>query len=184
MDIAGTLSKWWNHRVSQGVMLLAGAILLFSFLLRVPSADQAVLGVLERLSFDLQMKFLRTVYPRPAIVEPVLIGIDESAEDTRCRSTRSRRKPSLGPPAARASSVGRHGRAWDSCAGEAEPGSFPFAADLSAPSSEEGTFLHRQTSQPWVTCWTTHSRGDALVLTRTARVRLPPMINIRENRSS
>jgi len=63
-------------------MLLAVAILLFSFLLRVPTADQAVLGVMERLSFDLQMKFLRKVLPRPADVEPILIGIDESAEDS------------------------------------------------------------------------------------------------------
>ena len=81
MDIAGTLSKWWNHKALQGTMLLATALLLFLALLRVPTADQAVLGVLERLTFDLQMKFLRAVYPRTVPVEPVLIGIDESAED-------------------------------------------------------------------------------------------------------
>ena len=81
MDIAGTLSKWWNHKALQGMMLLATAILLFLVLLRVPTVDQAVLGALERLTFDLQMKFLRAVYPRTVPVEPVLIGIDESAED-------------------------------------------------------------------------------------------------------
>ncbi len=81
MDIAGTLNKWWNSRTSQNVMLLAVAVLIFSFLLRVPTSDQAILGLLERLSFDLQMKFLREAYPRPAVVEPILIGIDESAED-------------------------------------------------------------------------------------------------------
>ncbi len=81
MDIAGTLSKWWNHKVSQGAILLAIAALIFLVLSRVPAADQAVLGVLERMSFDLQMKFLRAYHPRPASVEPVLIGIDESAED-------------------------------------------------------------------------------------------------------
>ncbi|MEO8101143.1 MAG: adenylate/guanylate cyclase domain-containing protein [Betaproteobacteria bacterium] len=62
-------------------MLVTAAVLIFSFLLRVPTSDQAVLGLLERLSFDLQMKFLREVYPRPSTVEPILVGIDESAED-------------------------------------------------------------------------------------------------------
>ena len=81
MDITETLGKVWNHRSSPGVMMLAVAILIFSLLLRVPTADQAILGVLERLSFDLQIKFLREVFPRPAKVEPVLIGIDESAEE-------------------------------------------------------------------------------------------------------
>lgn len=81
MEIAGTLGKWWNLRTSQNVILLAFAVLIFSLLLRVPTADQAILGVLERLSFDLQMQFLRKVYPQPAKVEPILIGIDESAED-------------------------------------------------------------------------------------------------------
>lgn len=81
MDISATLRKWWSLRGSQPVLLLAVAILLFSFLLRVPSADSSVLGVLERLSFDLQSRFLRTVLPRPAEVEPILIGIDEKAED-------------------------------------------------------------------------------------------------------
>jgi len=64
------------------VLLLAVAILLFSFMLRVPTADQAILGILERQSFDVQVNFLRHFHPRPAKVEPVLIGIDESAEDS------------------------------------------------------------------------------------------------------
>ena len=81
LDILGTLGRWWELRTSQNVMLFAIAILLFSFLLKVPSPEQAVLGLLERMSFDLQMKFLREYFPRAAIAEPVLIGIDESAED-------------------------------------------------------------------------------------------------------
>ena len=40
-----------------------------------------MLGQMERLAFDLQMRFLREYFPREAKVEPVLIGIDESAED-------------------------------------------------------------------------------------------------------
>ena len=64
------------------MLLLAVAILLFSFMLRVPTADQAILGILERQSFDVQVNFLRHFHPRPAKVEPVLIGIDESAEDS------------------------------------------------------------------------------------------------------
>jgi len=81
LDVVGTLRKWWNLRASQSVLLLAVAILLFSFLMKVPTADQAVLGVLERLSFDLQVKLLRANFPQEAKVEPVLIGIDEATEE-------------------------------------------------------------------------------------------------------
>jgi len=49
--------------------------------MKVPTADQAVLGVLERLSFDLQVKLLRANFPQEAKVEPVLIGIDEATEE-------------------------------------------------------------------------------------------------------
>ena len=48
MEKARTGKKWWEWGTSQGVLLLAVAVLTFSFLLRVPTADQAVLGVLER----------------------------------------------------------------------------------------------------------------------------------------
>ncbi|MEP7154897.1 MAG: adenylate/guanylate cyclase domain-containing protein [Betaproteobacteria bacterium] len=82
MQISEIVRSWWTPTFRHSVLLLAVAILQFSFLLRVPTADQAVLGVLERLSFDLQMKFMRAVYPRTAPVEPVLIGIDESAEES------------------------------------------------------------------------------------------------------
>lgn len=68
--------------MGQGVLLIAIAVLIFSFLLRIPTPDQSLVSGLERLSFDLQMKFLRAYFPRPAKVEPVLIGIDESAEDS------------------------------------------------------------------------------------------------------
>ena len=81
MDIAGILSKWWNHKASQGAMLLGIAILLFMVLLRVPTEDQSVLGVLERLTFDLQMKLIRKFDLKAAPEEPVLIGIDEATED-------------------------------------------------------------------------------------------------------
>lgn len=81
MEVWVTLARWLKSKTSEGVLLLAVAVMAFAFLLRVPTADQAVLGVLERLSFDLQVKFLRQHYPQPAKVEPVLIGIDESTED-------------------------------------------------------------------------------------------------------
>jgi adenylate cyclase len=67
--------------MAQGLIMVSIALLIFSFLLRVPDRDQAPLGQVERLAFDMQMKFLRTHFPKEAKVEPVLIGIDESAED-------------------------------------------------------------------------------------------------------
>ena len=81
MDQSGTVARLWNAKSSHGVMLLAIAILIFSFLLRVPTADQAVIGLLERLSFDIQVRFLRNYFPQSARVEPILIGIDDATED-------------------------------------------------------------------------------------------------------
>ena len=81
MDLSGKLTKWWSTPVPRGVLLLSIAILIFSFLWRIPTQDQSVLGVLERISFDQQMAFLRKFFPRPTRVEPVLIGVDEAAED-------------------------------------------------------------------------------------------------------
>ena len=65
----------------RGVLLVTISILIFVFLSRVPTRDQSILGVLERISFDLQMTFLREYFPHEAKIEPVLIGIDETAED-------------------------------------------------------------------------------------------------------
>lgn len=81
MDLFGKLTKWWGTPLPRSVLLLSIAILLFTFLLRVPTRDQSILGVLERIAFDQQMNFMRKFYPRDAKVEPVLIGIDEAAED-------------------------------------------------------------------------------------------------------
>ena len=81
MDLSGRLTRWWSTPIPRGILLLSMAFLIFVFLQRVPTQDQSILGVLERISFDLQMSFLREFYPRDAKVEPVLIGIDEAAED-------------------------------------------------------------------------------------------------------
>ncbi|MEO8386338.1 MAG: adenylate/guanylate cyclase domain-containing protein, partial [Betaproteobacteria bacterium] len=43
--------------------------------------NQSLVSLLERLSFDVQMTLMRNVFPRPAKVEPVLIGIDDASED-------------------------------------------------------------------------------------------------------
>jgi adenylate cyclase len=81
LNVSAIVDKGLKLRSSQNIMQLAVAILLFSFLLRVPTADLAILSMLERLSFDLQVKLLREVQPRSAAVEPVLIGIDEGTEE-------------------------------------------------------------------------------------------------------
>ncbi len=81
MNLSTVVDKGLKLRSSQNIVQLAVAILLFSFLLRVPTTDLAILSVLERLSFDLQVKLLREVHPQPAVVEPVLIGIDEGTEE-------------------------------------------------------------------------------------------------------
>ena len=60
-------------------MLYAVAALIFGIIKFAPTRDDSLLAILERTSFDLQMSVLRELYPRAAPVEPVLIGIDESA---------------------------------------------------------------------------------------------------------
>ncbi len=81
MDLSGKLTKWWGTPVPHGVLLLSIAVLIFLLQWRLPNQDQSLLGVIERISFDTQMAFLREYFPRPAKVEPVLIGVDEAAEE-------------------------------------------------------------------------------------------------------
>ncbi len=76
-----SIERWWDSRLAQGLVMVSISLLVFSFFLKVPDHDQAILGQLERLTFDLQMRFLRAYFPRQAKVEPVLIGVDESAEE-------------------------------------------------------------------------------------------------------
>ena len=76
-----TIGKLWEQRASRNVALLAIAILVFSFLYSFPTANQSLVSLLERLSFDLQMQLMRNFHPRPAKIEPVLIGMDDATED-------------------------------------------------------------------------------------------------------
>lgn len=78
---AAVHKRWWDSTAAQGVSALAISVLVFSFFYRFPDREQSPLAQAERLSFDSQMRLLRSVFPREALVEPVLIGIDESAED-------------------------------------------------------------------------------------------------------
>jgi adenylate cyclase len=81
-EAGGTMrERWWDSAVAQGVVMVAITVLVFSFFLRFPDHEQSPLSQAERLAFDLQMRFLRSWAPREARVEPVLIGVDESAED-------------------------------------------------------------------------------------------------------
>lgn len=75
------LSKIWGMRASRSLVLLSIAVLLFSFFVKFPRQEQSVIAVLERLSFDVQMRVMREYYPRELADEPVLIGIDEAAEE-------------------------------------------------------------------------------------------------------
>lgn len=59
-------------------MLYLIVVLLCVLASTVPSRDIAPFAKLQRFAFDYQMKLLREFYPRPAAVEPVLIGVDES----------------------------------------------------------------------------------------------------------
>ena len=74
-------SRWWPRDPKRAAALYAIAVLLFAMLWSFPKPALSLVSALERVSFDLQMAFMRSVYPRPAKVEPVLIGMDEASED-------------------------------------------------------------------------------------------------------
>ena len=76
-----SIGKLWARHATRSVALIAIAILVFSFLWSFPNRNQSLISLLERLSFDLQMRTMRSLYPRPAKVEPVLIGMDDASED-------------------------------------------------------------------------------------------------------
>ncbi len=81
MAVTAVIGAYWARHASRSVALLAIAILVCSFLWTFPNRNQSLIGILERLSFDVQMQLLRAFHPRDAKVEPVLIGLDESSED-------------------------------------------------------------------------------------------------------
>lgn len=76
-----SINNLWARHATRGAALLAIAIILFSFLWSFPNRNQSLVSLLERLSFDVQMQVMRDFFPRPAKVEPVLIGMDEASED-------------------------------------------------------------------------------------------------------
>ena len=76
-----SIGKLWARHATRSAALMAIAILVFSFLWSFPGRNQSLMSLLERLSFDVQMEMMRKFYPRPAKVEPVLIGMDEASED-------------------------------------------------------------------------------------------------------
>ena len=81
LAVLDSIRKFWAPHASRGIALLAIAVLVFSFLYSFPTNNQSLVSLLERLSFDLQMKTMRGLHPRPAKVEPVLIGMDDASED-------------------------------------------------------------------------------------------------------
>ena len=81
MAALDSISRLWARHATRGAALLAISIVIFSFLWSFPNRNQSLISQLERLSFDVQMQVMRNFFPRPAKVEPVLIGMDEASED-------------------------------------------------------------------------------------------------------
>ena len=81
MAVMDLINRLWARNASRSLAQLAIAIVVFSFLWSFPNRNQSLVSLLERLSFDLQMQLMRNFLPRPARVEPVLIGMDEATED-------------------------------------------------------------------------------------------------------
>jgi class 3 adenylate cyclase/CHASE2 domain-containing sensor protein len=80
LPVLELIRELWAGHSSRGIALLAIAILVCSFLWSFPTRSTSLVSLSERVSFDLQMRFLRKVYPRESKVEPVLIGLDEASE--------------------------------------------------------------------------------------------------------
>ena len=79
------MSRFWERlrgstRLKGGFLLLVVAAIVVSLAL-VPSPRESPLADAERLAFDLQMRALRELRPRPLAEDVVLVGIDDATEE-------------------------------------------------------------------------------------------------------
>lgn len=74
-------AAWERTRQSpreKGAFLLAAVAIYMAILGGIPSRELSPLASLERTAFDLQMRILRAVHPRPLPRDVVIVGIDEA----------------------------------------------------------------------------------------------------------
>jgi adenylate cyclase len=64
----------------KGIFLYAVAMLVVAAMGLLPEPDDSPLAAADRLSFDVQMRTLRELWPRPLARDVVLVGIDEQTE--------------------------------------------------------------------------------------------------------
>jgi len=64
----------------KGIFLYAVAMLVVAAVGLLPEPDDSPLAAADRLSFDVQMRTLRELWPRPLARDVVLVGIDEQTE--------------------------------------------------------------------------------------------------------
>ena len=65
-----------TYFIKHAALFVFAALVLLLFSV-VPGRETSLVASIERASFDFQVRYLRDIYPRPVVVEPVLIGIDE-----------------------------------------------------------------------------------------------------------
>jgi class 3 adenylate cyclase/CHASE2 domain-containing sensor protein len=78
------MERFWEHIRSsprlKGTFLLLVVVLIALAAATLPTPHESPLADAERFAFDLQMRLLRAVHPRPVASDIVLIGVDEETE--------------------------------------------------------------------------------------------------------
>jgi class 3 adenylate cyclase/CHASE2 domain-containing sensor protein len=78
------MERFWEHtrnspRLKESFLLLVVAVVTLAAA-TLPSPHESPLADAERFAFDLQMRILRAIHPRPVAGDVVLIGVDEDTE--------------------------------------------------------------------------------------------------------
>jgi adenylate cyclase len=79
---AGALvARLWRNPGSRSVALYAIVIAILALAQFLPNRDEAPLAAMERSAYDVQMRLLRQLWPRPIADDVALIGVDEASEE-------------------------------------------------------------------------------------------------------
>lgn len=72
-------SVWAQSKVGRGLLLWLISLVILLALTQLPNRMNSLDAGLSRTAFDWQMRLLREYFPREAMVDPVLIGVDDDA---------------------------------------------------------------------------------------------------------
>jgi adenylate cyclase len=79
--VAAFAARLWHNPAARSVVLYAIVVVVLTIAHAVPNLEEAPLAAMERSAYDIQMRLLRTYWPKAVVGDAVLIGVDEASED-------------------------------------------------------------------------------------------------------